>query len=199
MTTTLKSLAALLIIAAPIVHAGSITVYDEVFQLKYNGVTVTTGSYEIVWGTYSTGVFTPYLGNANNSDNSGYADVTIPELSVSFSAASNVNAVVGSTAAMAILYAADNAPYSVSTPQIILTDPSWTVPAFSLTGPDLDFSFTSNTTAYNVGAFASTFSYNAGNEIINIATAAIPEPSSFAALAGLAMLGFAGMRKRRSA
>lgn len=31
------------------------------------------------------------------------------------------------------------------------------------------------------------------------AGAAIPEPSSFAALAGLAMLGFAGMRKRRNA
>jgi len=43
---------------------------------------------------------------------------------------------------------------------------------------------------------ATSFSFNGGNEIINIA--AVPEPSTYAALAGVAVLGLAALRRRRA-
>jgi hypothetical protein len=184
------------VISASVGKAGSITVFDDAFQLQNDGIALTTGSYEVVFGSFSSGVFTPYLGNANNSDNSGYVDVTSPEFSVSFSAASNANAVAGTQAYLAILLAADNSNYSAATPQIILTDSTWIVPTFTLTGPDLSFELTAGTQAFNVGSFNSTYNFNGGAQIINIA--AVPEPSSFAAFAGFAVLGLAASRRRRA-
>lgn len=72
----------------------------------------------------------------------------------------------------------------------IWTNPAWVIPA-----DGSNFTFTTGT----VGS--SNFPTSTGLPAITgtVTGGAIPEPSSFAALAGLAMLGFAGMRKRRSA
>jgi hypothetical protein len=196
MNTSIKTAIALVALAgfSSGAKAGSFNLYDDTFSILING-TAATGSLEATWGTFSAGVFTPLAGIA-----SGYADLAGPELSAGFSGPDNTVFAANVSPALAILSAADGTAYSASIPQIVLTDSSWVVSTFTLTGPDLTFEFSAGTVANQVNGVASSFTFGAtGNDVITIGSSTIiPEPSTYAALAGVAVLGLAALRRRRA-
>lgn len=178
-------------------YSNSISIFDDTFSFLNGSSSVANGTYDARWGTFSGGVFTPFLGASENVNNSGYIalDPFGNEIQVSF-AQTNNNVVAASTQlALAFTATLDGSSYSDSAPQVILTDASWVAPTFVfLSTPIVQFSMTANTTALR-----GTYSFNGGNQVLNIASSAIPEPSSFAAIAGLGILGFAASRRRRVA
>jgi MYXO-CTERM domain-containing protein len=193
MNTSIKTAIALVALAgfSSGVKAGSFNLYDDTFSILINGAAA-TGSLEATWGTFSAGVFTPLAGI-----DSGYADLAGPELSAGFSGPDNTVFAVNVSPALAILSAADGTAYSASIPQIVLTDSSWVVSTFTLTGPDLAFELSAGTVANQVNGVPSSFTFGAtGNDTITIGI--IPEPSTFTALAGVAVLGLAALRRRRA-
>lgn len=98
---------------------------------------------------------------------------------------------------IAIIWVPGLSAASINTPSALVSgmsygvyaDPSWVVPADGST-----VGYAVETVAIG-GAISNSLTVASQS----VGGSAIPEPSSFAALAGLAMLGFAGMRKRRSA
>lgn len=180
-------------LAASSAFANSVALTDFSFSLFNGDVQVADATLDVRWGTYSGGVFTPFLSAAYNDNNTGYADLSSPELSVSLTQGDNVAVPAGTVLALAITNFDFGTTYTPSEFEVILTDPTWVAPTFALVGlPDLDLTLTSNTTALK-----GQYSFNGGNEILNLQ--AIPEPSAFAALAGLAVLGGVATRRRRSA
>jgi hypothetical protein len=189
----LKSLLIASLISVPAI-AGSLLLEDFDHSFLVDGVALNDAlNYEVKWGTVSGSVFTPLFGNAINDNNVGYyvGSSTGPEITVSLNQADNTVLTVGAPLALSFTLIADDGVYSSSADQIVLTDPSWTVPTFTLTSADID-TFTASTTVVGPGSF----SFNGGNEIINIV--AVPEPSTYAALAGVAVLGLAALRRRRA-
>ena len=183
-------LSASVLLAACSVKANSVSIYDDSFSL-FNGATqITTGTYNVLWGTFTGGAFTPLLGVAPSDDNSAYIDVASPELSATFTQTNNSNITAGSQFALAITLLADNTDYVSSLNEVILTDTSWTAPTFVfLADPIISFELTNSTTALK-----GSYSFNGGNQVLTI----IPEPSTYAALAGVAVLGLAALRRRRA-
>lgn len=169
--------------------ASSVSLFDDSFS-----ITNATGTIAARWGTYSGGNFTPFLGSIYNSNNSGYADVSTPELSVSISQSDNSVVASNTQLALAIVNIAETDSYSSSALQVVLTDSSWLAPTF-VSGPStVSFNFSSNTTALR-----GTFNYSAlGNDTITLATTAVPEPASAAMLGGLFALGYTVTRRRRT-
>jgi hypothetical protein len=187
----LKSLLIASLISVPAI-AGSLLLEDFDHSFLVDGVALNDGlNYEVKWGTVSGSVFTPLFGNAINDNNVGYyvGSSTGPEITVSLNQADNTVLTVGAPLALSFTLIADDGVYSPSARQIVLTDPSWTVPTFTLTSADID-TFTPSTTVVGPGSY----SFNGGNEIISV----IPEPSTYAALAGVAVLGLAALRRRRA-
>ena len=158
-----------------------------------------------VFGTWSSNQFTPFYTAALTSTSSqnlgyGYAEVgngtTFSEgLSVSLNQSSSttgLNIAAETQVALAIFNKADTTytawkDYSGSV-KAVLTDVSWTVPAWTLTGNDKTFAFTSSTQAL-MGEF--TYSLT-GYDTITL----IPEPSS-ASLLALGVAGLVALRIRR--
>lgn len=188
---------------ASTLFGGSVTLSDVNFSFTLNGEAVAAGLYEVRWGTYSSGVFTPFFGDADFTSNGAYMDTGTPELLATFSASNNTVVIEESFLALSLSLLPDDSNYSLATSlnSVVVVDPVWIAPTFTLLGPDQTFNFSSNTSValLNGQNPATSFSFNGGNEVINLVTSAIPEPSSFAAFAGLGMLGFAAMRKRRRA
>jgi len=171
--------------------ANSVGIADFTFSFFNGPSAVTTGAYDARWGSFSGGLFTPFLGAVSTNDNLGYFDASGPEIAVTFAQIDNSNVAAGTQLSLSLTLAEYASIFSNAAPQVILTDPSWIAPTFVfLTEPQIVFSFTSNTTAQR-----GLFSFNGGNEILNTV---IPEPSSFAALAGLAAVGMVVTRRRRS-
>ena len=200
----LKSIAsALFVSSAAALTAGTVTLSDLNFSFQLNGTNVASGLYEVRWGTVSSGVFTPLFGNTNVTDNGAYIDTGTPELLATFSAADNNAIASGAPLALSLSTLVDDSSYALATNlnSIVLTDPLWVAGTFTLVAPDLVYNFSTNTavsllTGQNP---ATSFAFNGGNETINIVTgAAIPEPSTFAALAGVSVLGLAALRRRRA-
>lgn len=177
---------------ASLSNANTFGLYDDTFSL-FNGETaITSGVFEARWGSWDGSLFTPYLGNNAVAGNSGYIDIESPELVANLSQGDNNNVPVGASLFLALTLIPDDGVYVSSNTEAILTDPSWVAPTFVfLENPFISAVFSQNTTAVK-----GQFSFNGGNEIINLV---IPEPSSFAAIAGLAVVGMAATRRRRSA
>lgn len=176
-------------------QANVIGLYDENFSI-FNGATkITAGVFEARWGTYANNVFTPFFGTNAVAQNAGYVDVETPEFVTNLSQLNNNTVAAGTPLFLAVTLLADGAAYASSNTEAILSDPTWVAPTFvSTPTPFISVFFTANTTALK-----GQYSFNSGNEIINLTSTVIPEPSSFAALAGLAVVGMAATRRRRSA
>lgn len=197
---TVSAIAALSLPTAA--FAGSVTLEDFDFSLSGPSGSPITSTVSAMWGTFSSGVFTPLLGNTQQNNNTGYADGSAPELSVVFTQPNNNNITAGANLFVSIFNVpggAGTSTWSASTPQIVLGDPTWTAPTFQLTTPNLTFEFTANTTAQPLAAFGGstgTYNYNGGIEQIQM----VPEPSTYAllGLAGIALGGYAVRRRRRA-
>jgi hypothetical protein len=176
-----------------------VSIFDDSFSL-FNGatqITAASSDLEARFGTFSGGVFTPFLGAAAVSGNDGYVGDPVAgffELSVTLSLANNSLAPLDSLIYLVITNIADGGSYASSPVEAVLTDPSWKAPAIDAFAAEaFAFNFTTNTTALK-----GTFAFNGGNETINLTSTVIPEPSTYAALAGVAVLGLAALRRRRA-
>ena len=159
-----------------------------------------------VFGTWSSNLFTPFYTQALSAVNPalnlgyGYAEVrngtaSTDGLSVSLnqtSPSSGLNIAAGTQVALAIFNKPDTSAvawkdYSGSV-KAVLTDTTWTVPTWTLTGNDKTFAFTASTEAL-MGAF--TYSAS-GFDTITL----IPEPST-ASLMAIGAIGLIALRVRR--
>jgi hypothetical protein len=195
--------AAIAVLSGPTVAlAGSVTLEDFDFSLAGPSGSPITSTVSAMWGTFSSGVFTPLLGNTQQNNNTGYVDGSAPELAVVFTQPNNNNIIAGANLFVSIFDVPGGegtSTWTSTTPQIVLGDPSWTAPTFQLTTPNLTFELTANTTAQPLAAFGGstgTYSYNGGTEQMQL----VPEPSTYAllSLAGLALGGYAARRRRRA-
>ncbi len=187
------------------INAGSVALNDDSFTFQLNGSTVANGLYEVRWGSFSSGVFSAFYGNDDTVNNGAYIDTgSTPgtvELIAALTAGDNsVTGPANTRLYLSLTTLADDTNFSAATNQnsIVLSDPSWVAGTFTLLGPDLQYNFTANTSVSLLTGQnpATSFAFNGGNEIINIV--AVPEPSTFAALAGVSVLGLAALRRRRA-
>lgn len=197
----------MLTLLAPLsTQASMIWFYDEEFQFQVDGVDVSPGIYAARLGTFDGGVFTPLVDDAFMPPPQSYT----AEISTSTSANNlllvtveknnNFDLPPGSQLALAITTLNASSDFGLSTPSntLVLKDPSWTILGnLELFGTDYTFGFTSATYVVPLnGQFGgSSFSFNGGSEVLNLAT--IPEPGTFALLGGLVALGLTGLRRRR--
>ena len=185
-------LGASILAAVSTVNANSVSLYDDSFSFFNGNTEITSGTYNVLWGTYSSGSFTPLLGVAPSDDNSGYMDISgiNQELTATLAQSNNNNIAAGAQLALAITLQADNTNYDPLPLKVVLTDPTWVAPTFVfLSDPIISVELTNSTTA-----LSGVYSYNGGNEILST----VPEPSTFAALAGVSVLGLAALRRRRA-
>ena len=175
--------------AALSANATDFGIYDGDYSFFNGASQITTGSYEVRWGTFAAGVFTPIGGLSSTSVNAGYNDLSSPEIIAQLSLGNNTLIAAGTQLSLNLTLLADDAAYVASANEVILTDSTWVAPTFQLSGPRTDVVFTANTTALK-----GNYSYNGGNEIFST----VPEPSTFAALAGVSVLGLAALRRRRA-
>jgi hypothetical protein len=161
-----------------------------------------TSTISASWGTYSGGVFTPLLGNTQSAFNTGYFDGAGSELSVIFTQSDNTAIAAGTSMFVSIFNVpggAGSSTWSSSAEQIVLSDPTWVAPTFTLTQPQLDWALTSSTVAMSLAQFGGstgTYNFNGGAPQVTL----VPEPSTYAllGLAGLALGGYAMRRRKRA-
>jgi len=187
-----KKIIALLVLAAAPVFATDAVLFED-FDYSISGNTVVkSGSIKALWGTYSNSVFTPISGT-----NSGYFALSGDDSSVNLGATTNANVLANTLISLGFFDIAASASFGTvtgATAYAVLTDPSWIAPTFSTSPGAVTVSFTNNT----VASFG-TFSRTGANDVITLKGSAIPEPSTYAAFAGLAVLGLAASRRRRQA
>lgn len=164
---------------APVTRAETISLYDDTFSILVGTTTLPTSEpmFSALWGTWNstTLAFTPVV--AISSSNTGYVDLSSPEISAAINQTSNANISAGSQLSLAIYRVtlqtvggnALSGNYSSSATQAVLTDVAWVVPAFANNANPVPFTFTGNTSA-----LLGSYSFNSGDQIITL----IPEPSS---------------------
>jgi len=184
----------LFVSVTPLLNAqiASVNIFSDKVSF-FNGATaVTTGVFDVRWGTFTGSTFVPFYGAVASTSNDGYIGNPFGdfELFSTLNASDNSVAIAGTQMYLAVTILPDNTNYISSINEAVLTDTSWIVPTLTLVGNPLDLFLTANTVA--VKGF---FNFNPTLSTIT----AIPEPSSFAAFAGLAVLGLVGSRRRRSA
>jgi hypothetical protein len=185
-------------------QAGTIAVgnFDISAQLPNN--TPITGTISAMWGSYSsaTQTFTPFFSNTQSAINTGYLDGSGAELSVVLVQSDNNIISVGTPMFVSIFNVpggAGTSTWTSSAEQIVLSDPAWLAPAFTLTTPELFLDVTASTTAMALGQFGGdtgSFNINGGSPQVTL----VPEPSTYAllSLAGLALGGYAARRRLRA-
>ena len=197
--TKLKTMTCLLflLIVTSVAKADTIKIYDDGFSVWVQGSPTSTQLpsntpfFSAVFGTFSGGVFSTF--GAIGASNSGYVDLSSPELISGTQLNDNTLLAVNAPIYLAIY----NAPlvsglassYSSSYDRAILTDPNWKVTSAITfcSVPEWNLAFTSSTTAA-VGSF----SYNSGSEIITL----VPEPST-GALMMIGTVGLVALRRLR--
>jgi PEP-CTERM motif len=189
-------------------QAGSVTVEDFTATAYYPNSSTLLGNSTIsaIWGTYSSGVFTPLLANTQQDNNTGYfVQTTVPankEFTVTFTQSDNTSIIAGTQMFVSIYNIPGGASFTTwtsSTAQVVLTDPTWLAPTFTVSTPALTWSLTANTTAQTLsslsGSGSSQYNYNAGAPKVTL----VPEPSTYALL-GMSALALGGyvVRRRRA-
>jgi hypothetical protein len=175
--------------------AGSATLADFSITAFNPSGGAYTEQLSALFGTYSGGVFTPLIVTSPTIGvNSGYLINADEEFQLNITQGNNNNVAAGA-ALFASIY--QGTTYSPSAAQIVLTDPAWIAPTFTITTPELAWSLSGATTAVSVLGQTGTFNYNSGSPEV---TLAVPEPSTYAllGLAGLALGGYAARRRRRA-
>jgi hypothetical protein len=200
MKKTLLTSLCTIIIAAFSAKAGSVAVEDFKLTVFLPGGAPVTSDISAIWGIWASGVFTPLLGATQVASNTGYYDPAEPELAVFLTQSNNDNIDIGANLFMSIYNVAPGvgtSTWSANLEQIVLGDPSWSAPAFTITTPSLIWSLTANTVAYSVAGATGTYNFNSGSPEV---TLAVPEPSTYAllALGGLALAGHVIRRRRRA-
>ena len=157
--------------------ASNFSLTDFNFNLYLGTTLITNNVLASVWGTWNSGTstFTPNQTVYANGG-FGYVDTTVgaPEINIMINRVDQTQYASGTLLALAVYNRPDLSDWDSSAQKVVLTDISWTAPAWSLVGNDKDVTFTANTTAV-VGSF----NYNGGNEQITL----VPEPSTGALMA----------------
>jgi len=199
----LKLISLASITAVSSVFAGGLALSDTDFTFNINGVPLAPGVYEARFGTVTSGVFTPYFGTEVNANSSGYFDMGVATREIQGGVNTSNNSVVniGTQVAYSMSTLPDDSSYATvgASNSVVITDPSWIVSLFTFTSEDQSFVLTSNTSVLLLSGQnpATSIAFNNGNEIINLVT--VPEPSTYAVVAGIAVLGLASIRRRRVA
>lgn len=158
----------------------TLSIYDSDFSVSNvpSGAIILSGR----WGLWDS-LNSAFIQDVTSSLNSGYVDLSGPELSITLNQLNNSIYTTGTPLALAIF--SDGSPDSQSlnwggsvTNGAILTDPTWLVPIFGNNATPIDWSFHSNTVAV-----LGTFSFNGGSEQIGL-VGTVPEPETWALLAG---------------
>ena len=156
----------------------TLSIFDDSFIVS--NYPVTSNILSGRWGTWDSlnSVFTQAVTTGNN----GYVDLSTPELSITLNQLNNTVYTAGTALALAIFTDGSADAQTLNwggtvTRAAVLTDASWVAPTFGNNANPVDWVFTINTAAVK-----GTFSYNAGNQLIGLAT--VPEPTTWALLAG---------------
>jgi hypothetical protein len=179
-------------------QAGSVTVEDFDITAFYPASTPVTGTISAMWGSYSGGVFSPFFSSTQSAINTGYLDAAGNELAVVLTQSDNNTITAGANLFVSIFNVAGGGGTSTWTSdaaQIILSDPAWVAPTFTLTTPSDLFGLTAATVAQPFNGGTGVYDFNSGSPSV---TLAVPEPSTYAllGLAGLALAGYAVRRRR---
>lgn len=169
--------------------ASTLTIFDNSFEVYFEGTSLANTTLTAVWGTFSGGNFTP---NKLLYSEGGYGPVDLtagsPELQIFMNRTDPSQYPAGTLLALAIFHRPDGSSWDSTAARAVLSDPSWTAPAWILTGNDKNVSFTANTTA-QVGQFT----YGAtGNDVITM----VPEPSTGILFGSGALLCLIRSRRR---
>lgn len=189
--TILAGLLALTAISAS--QAGTFSIYND--TLTISGISTKISG---LWGSYSSGVFTPLLTSTPTpGQNTGFYDGTSTpkELDVTLSQNTNNTIALGVSLYLSIYNLPEGSAYSATANQIVLSDPTWLAPEFSISSTSSP-AFTANTVVNNLSGFTGgSYSYNTGNPTISLS--AVPEPSTYALmlLGGLGLF-FAARRRK---
>jgi hypothetical protein len=183
-------------------RAGTIAVGNFDISAELPNSTPITSTISAMWGSYSGGTFTPFFSNTQSANNTGYLDGAGAELSVVLVQSDNNIIAVGTPLFVSIFNVpggSGTSTWTSSAAQIVLSDPAWLAPTFTLTTPELFLDVTASTTAMALGQFGGatgTYNFNGGSPEITL----VPEPSTYAllGLAGLALGGYAARRRRRA-
>ncbi|MEI6492742.1 MAG: PEP-CTERM sorting domain-containing protein [Verrucomicrobiota bacterium] len=162
-----------------VLQAETLSIFDDSFIVS--NYPVTSNILSGRWGTWDSlnSVFTQAV---TSSLNAGYVDLSTPELSITLNQLNNTVYTAGTPLALAIFTDGSADAQTLNwggtvTRAAVLTDSSWVAPTFGNNANPVDWVFTINTAAVK-----GTFSYNAGNQLIGLAT--VPEPTTWALLAG---------------
>jgi len=183
-------------------QAGTVAVGNFDISAKLPDNTPVTGTISAMWGSYSGETFTPFFSSTQSAINTGYLDGTGAELSVVLVQSDNTIIAAGTPLFVSIFNVpggSGTSTWSSSAEQIVLSDPAWIAPTFTLTTPELFFDVSAATTAVALGQFGGdtgAYNYNGGSPQITL----VPEPSTYAllSLAGMALGGYAIRRRRRA-
>jgi hypothetical protein len=175
-------------------QAGTFAIFDD--TLTISGISSKISG---LWGSYSSGVFTPLLTSTPTVGlNTGFYDGTSTpkELDVTLSQNNNNTIAVGASLFLSIYNSPEGSAYSATVNQIVLSDPTWIAPTFSISSVGSPV-FTANTVVNNLSGFTGgSYSYNAGTPSLALASA-VPEPSTYALLAVGAVGLFLSFRRRK--
>ncbi len=179
-----------------------------VFNLTDVQIVANASDYAFLNANFVT-LDTAFIGKG---DPAGSGDIANAGLFVS--TLSGINTVANSTAGKLLSYwVFDSATPASATSQGIFSSTTWTVPSGDGTPTDLSSLSTdiSDLTVGNlgvtllgsakviIGSFGpGTNATGGGKDFVLAATSAIPEPSTYAAFAGIAVLGLAALRRRRA-
>jgi hypothetical protein len=195
----LTTLCTLSILLPDYSKAGSVTVEDFSVTAFYPASTPITGTISAMWGSYSGGVFSPFFSSTQSAINTGYLDGAGNELAVVLTQSDNNTITAGANLFVSIFNVpggSGTSTWNSGAPQIILSDPTWVAPTFTLTTPTDVFGLTASTVALPFNGATGTYSFNAGSPSV---TLAVPEPSTYALLSlfGIALGGYAYRRRVR--
>jgi hypothetical protein len=182
--------------------AGSVSLDDFDTTISLNSTPITS-TISAIWGTYSSGTFTPLLSATQSAQNTGYFDGSAGEVNVSFSQIDNA-AIAAGTAMFASIFnvvgGGGTSVWNSTVAQIVLSDPGWVAPTFTFSEPAASWVFSDNTVANSLtalGGASGTFNFNSGSPTVALA---VPEPTTYALLAmsALALGGYLLRRRRRA-
>jgi len=201
MKKALLTLVAAVLAAATPTKAGNVGVEDFALSIFLPGGAPVTSDISAIWGTYSGGVFTPLLSATQSSANTGYYDPSEPELVAFLTQSDNSNIGIGANLFLSIYNVAPGlgvSTWSDTLALIVLSDPTWVAPTFTINTPSLTWELTADTQVHPVGGVSGTYNFNDGAPQITLE--AVPEPSTYAllTLGGLALAGHVIRRRRRS-